>query len=515
MKRLHLMIASFLLSLPLSSPVLASPEENYFNSVAQITNVNQLQDVAVTDWAYEALRGLSERYGCVAGFSDQTYRGKKALTRYEFAAGLSSCLQQIEQLAAENETISRQDASILQRLSRDFETELATLNAKISDLENRVSSLEDQQFSTTTKLRGQILVAGNAGGFTGEQIIDPNNNLLTESQPEAAILYRASFDLDTSFTGTDLLKLRLATGSNGFDDNAAGILEPNFGSILDYSDSPPASDNIGLNRAYYSFKPNAKILVAIGTSMVATDFIDFNRYTKPSFRNVSTESLTQNYLLFPIEGPSAGAYTSWSILDQLTVRATYNAAEAGNPREDISSMVIGLSSFIPLLYPGGEGDGGLFGDFYQGIVELEYAPTDAVALRFQYGGGEIFDRRFDVLGLNFEWEFLPKIALFGRYSYGEYDATDFGDIQPNYWMGGLSIIDLFKEGAVLGFAAGQPFIASEIGNSTQTNLETFYNYPVSNNISVAPIIQAITNAGNQSSNDTIITGTIRTVFSFR
>ncbi len=66
------------------------------NSINQITNVNQLRDVSPTDWSYEALRSLSDRYGCISGFPDGTYKGDRPITRNEFAAGLNSCFEQIE-----------------------------------------------------------------------------------------------------------------------------------------------------------------------------------------------------------------------------------------------------------------------------------------------------------------------------------------------------------------------------------------------------------------------------------
>ena len=482
--------------------------------LAQIPSVESLKDVYPTDWAYEALRGLSDRYSCISGFPDNTYRGTQPLTRYQFAAGLNSCLNQIERSIADGGSVSADDVATLQRLSQDFEAELETLGGRTDELESRVATLEDNQFSTTTKLTGQALFAVNAGGFTGDEIIDPVGELITDSQPEATVLYRTSLDFDASFTGSDLLKIRLDTGSNGFDDNAAHVLEPNFGSILNYSDSPPRDDELGIGRLYYNFKPADNLEVAIGSALVATDFIDFSQYTRPSFRGISTESLAQNYILFPIEGPSAGAYTSWTFKDKFTIRGTYNAAEAANPNEDVSGIIEGLSTFTTLLYAGGTGDGGLFGNFYQGIVELEYAPVDTAAIRIQYSGGEIFDNRFDVLGVNAEWQFIPRVAIFGRYGYGGYEDTAFGDINPNYWMAGFSFIDLLKEGAVLGVAAGQPFIVSEIGDDTQTNFEAYYNYPVNDFISIAPIFQLITNASNQNQNDPIYTGTIRSVFNF-
>ena len=53
---------------------------------AQVTSVSQLSDVQPTDWAFQALQSLVERYGCIVGYPDKTFRGNRALTRYEFAA---------------------------------------------------------------------------------------------------------------------------------------------------------------------------------------------------------------------------------------------------------------------------------------------------------------------------------------------------------------------------------------------------------------------------------------------
>jgi porin len=44
----------------------------------------------------------------------------------------------------------------------------------------------------------------------------------------------------------------------------------------------------------------------------------------------------------------------------------------------------------------------LLGDPYTGIVELEYAPTKAIALRLQYSGGELLGSNFGVFGVNAE-----------------------------------------------------------------------------------------------------------------
>lgn len=141
-------------------------------SMSQVTNVNQLSDVRPTDWAFQALQSLVERYGCIAGYPDGTFRGNRALTRYEFAAGLNSCLDRINELiaTATTDSITREDLATLQKLQEDFGAELATLRGRVDTLEAVTANLEAQQFSTTTKLRGQVIVSVNAGGFDGDQV---------------------------------------------------------------------------------------------------------------------------------------------------------------------------------------------------------------------------------------------------------------------------------------------------------------------------------------------------------
>ncbi|MCG9889495.1 MAG: iron uptake porin, partial [Thermosynechococcaceae cyanobacterium MS004] len=68
---------------------------NGANAIDQVTSVSQLSDVQPTDWAFQALQSLVERYGCIAGYPDGTFRGNRAATRYELAAALNACLDQI------------------------------------------------------------------------------------------------------------------------------------------------------------------------------------------------------------------------------------------------------------------------------------------------------------------------------------------------------------------------------------------------------------------------------------
>ena len=109
-----------------------------------------------TDWAYQALANLVETYGCVAGYPNGTFRGNRAMTRYEAAALLNACLDRITEVTDE-----------LRRLLKEFETELAILKGRVDGLEARVGELEATQFSTTTKLKGQASWVFGASRFKG------------------------------------------------------------------------------------------------------------------------------------------------------------------------------------------------------------------------------------------------------------------------------------------------------------------------------------------------------------
>lgn len=483
-------------------------------SASPFIGVSQLRDIQPGDWQYEALRSLIERYGGISGYPNGTFRGDRPLTRAEFAAALSAILERVRQLQQESATsVSPADLETLQGLVAQFPTEIAILRGRTDALTARITELELTQFSTTAKLRGQSIIALNGGGFDGEAIAAPTGEIIAKSSPDTAVLFRASLDFDVSFTGEDLLKIRVDTGSNGVEDNVAGILEPNFGSALDISDSPPSDENFGVGRVYYRFRPGENLSLILGPVLDPTDFLDNNRYAALSFRDFSTENLVFNPLIFPIEGVNPGAIATWNPRGgAFEFRAQYISAGGSVPGE--GEPILGVSSLGQLFYPEPGGDPGLFGDSRQGSLEVEYEPKAGIALRLLYSGGEIFDNRFDAIAANVEWAFSPQIAVFGRYGYGFYQDTRFGDIEPNYWMAGVSLRDVGVEGAIAGVAVSQPVIATEIGDATQTNFEAFYNFPVNENIRISPIIQAIADPGNQSDNGTIITGTLRTTFIF-
>ena len=119
--------------------------------IAQVTSVSELSDVQPGDWAYTALQRLVEEYGCLEGYPDRTFRGNKALTRYEFAAGLNACFDVITSVIG-----ASSELDMIRRLQEEFDTELATIRGEVDTLQTDVAELEANQFSTTTKLRGEL-----------------------------------------------------------------------------------------------------------------------------------------------------------------------------------------------------------------------------------------------------------------------------------------------------------------------------------------------------------------------
>ena len=164
----------------------------------QVTSITQFSDVQPTDWAYQALSNLIERYGCVAGYPNGTYRGNRAMTRYEAAALLNACLDRITEVTDE-----------LKRLMKEFERELAVLRGRVDGLEARVGELEATQFSTTTKLRGLATFVVGANSFSGTSPeVDTNKAALGAT----TFNYDLRLILDSSFTGKDLLRTVLRAG---------------------------------------------------------------------------------------------------------------------------------------------------------------------------------------------------------------------------------------------------------------------------------------------------------------
>ena len=222
--------------------------------LAQTTSIRELSDVKPTDWAFGALQSLMERYRCMSGYPDNTYRGNRTLTRYEFAAALNACLNSINELIAQSTRngVTREDLAALQRLEEEFTAELLTLRGRVDALETSTAKLQSNQFSTTSKLQGQVV------GVMSD-VIEGDG-----TEKNTTLGLRARVELVTSFTGKDTLFTRIA--ANNIPSPNINTREGNL-FFVGGTDTSAAIDAL-----YYKFPLNNKTqVIAIANAGAADD----------------------------------------------------------------------------------------------------------------------------------------------------------------------------------------------------------------------------------------------------
>ena len=430
---------------PAVSDLMAETEAD---SVGQVTSVSQLSDVQPDDWAFQAIQSLVERYGCVAGYPNGTFRPSRAMSRREAAALVNACLDNLS-----NRFATKEDLDALKALQDEFAAELATLRGRVDGLEARVATVEAQQFSTTTKLQGEVVMAAQFGDFVdnpGDNIPTPGgvgtgtpviaNNPIADSRVSAISRVRLSFL--TSFNGDDVLDLTLETGNGGSDFfSATGIADPannpfpvppivgatagadgtTLGDpgVVDYTGS---GTGVELYNLGYTFKPVENLAVTVGTNIYPSSFIDGNSYANEESADFSSSFFINNPLIIAeaIDGPGgAGAAFDWNVNGgPFSVRGLFIAANAASATGD---------------------DGGLFGDPFQASGEIEYSSDfgdddqNNFAIRAQFTHAETYNVNQNIIGANVELT-LGQFGIFGRYGIS---------IDPQLTVGGVNN-DLFQ-----------------------------------------------------------------------
>ena len=485
----------------------------------QVTNVNQLRDVSPTDWAFEALRSLVDRYGCIVGYPDQTYRGNQALSRYEFAAGLNACLNQIERLIASSEAVLREDIDTINRLLQEFEDELANLGGRVNNLEGRVAFLEDHQFSTTTKLRGEVIfgVGGVAAGSKNDG--DDNIDQITVFGD------RVRLELETSFSGEDLLFTRLSTGNFPSFADETGTFQG------DLSFAQPEDNDISLEVLLYTFPVGDRTEIIVGAAGTAAD--DFANTVSVLDGDGGSGAITNFGTRSPIYLPAGDAGLAFihSFNDLLELNAGYLANPANDPSQG----------------------SGLFNGPFSALGQLVFTPNDNLTFALTYNhtykqsdtetGSSLANLQSftasdefpdgtptvaDSYGGAFSWQLADKFVLGGWASFSKVTALstldntiDRGTQDIWQWAATFAFPDLIKEGNMAGIIVGmEPWVTSSSINAlgdddtTSVHVEAFFEYQINDNIAITPGIVWVTSPDNNSNNDDLVIGAIRTTFSF-
>jgi hypothetical protein len=461
-----------------------------YASAQQVTSITQFSDVQPTDWAYQALSNLVERYGCVAGYPNGTYGGGQAMTRFEAAALLNACLDRVTETTDE-----------LQRLLNEFKSELAVLTGRVDGLENRVGNLEATQFSTTTKLKGEVnFILGGVPSLETNKGADVGNT---------AFNYDVRLNFDTSFTGKDLLRTRLRSGN--FNSDPFGSSSSLF--KLDKAES--TESQVTIDRLYYQFPVTKSVTLTAG----------------PLVRNTEMAWI-----------PSA--YKS-EILDFFAVSGApgvYNKATgAGFGAQWKQPTKKGQGGFVANLnYVAQNGDDSETGVFNSDgalnfLAQVGYrAPQWGIAAGYRYGTEGTRPRTYNGLlgangtlaagqesnsvAVNAYWQpleggWVPSISAGYGYNgvsgtVGKNDATD-----SDSWMVGLQWSDVFAKGNSAGIAVGQAPTTQTGSVEDATLLEIFYKFQVTDNISITPALFYVDN--NQRYQDSSKWGgVVQTKFTF-
>jgi Carbohydrate-selective porin, OprB family/S-layer homology domain len=476
----------------------AAPSVDSLNQVIQYSNegnsglaqaggltIDRLSDVRPSDWAYTALQNLVEKYACIVGYPNLTYQGNRALTRYEFAAGLSSCLDRISDLIAAStaDLATKEDLATLQRLQEEFAAELATLRGRVDSLEARTAELEANQFSTTTKLKGETIFLVGVPFDEDDQFDD---------QPNFG--YRVRLNFDTSFTGDDLLRARLQARNIDEYDGFGG---------LDWKIGSGDSNNVTLSKLYYTFPLGDSIDVTLAANGFSdSDWVasSISPLDDDGQGALSSFGSPTPYNFIP---GSAGAGAIIQLADNLSFDFGYSAAEAQrsdpgaglfNGDYGIVAQLTYLSDFLDAAL--------VYANSYSGGGFTDAAAGPAVANTY----GALFNFKFGKFEVGGNAAYTPIIDIGnGSYDVWSYQAT-------------LAIRDLGGRGNMLGLLAGvAPYdsdLAFGLDDDNSFVGELFYRLRLSDNISVTPGVIYIDSPGNNSANDATFVGAIRTTFSF-
>ena len=476
----------------------------------QVTSINQFNDVFPTDWAYQALSNLIERYGCVAGYPNGTYRGNRAMTRFEAAALLNACLDRVTEVTDE-----------LKRLMKEFEKELAIVKGRVDGLEARVGELEATQFSTTTKLKGRVdmVLGGLSYGGSGSDDNDMGLGTGSTYTGEDALTfnYTAQFDLNTSFTGKDLLYTRIKTGNFGanfYDQNQNGFGES---SLADLAVGNSNGDTLKVDKLWYQFPIGASFTAYVGPKIEAYYMLGS---TPSVYRQILKQFKLGGYYGAYGASTSPGVGLAWRQQKEnfsdprFTVSASYNASNGaksnpnnggiggtdskarfntqiayGNPQWNLSAayQYAQAGAFKGYGTPSGQANYyvNAAGDYTKG----SYSDVNSVALRAWWQPKES------------GW--MPSISAGWGLSSFNGPASDTGT-DLNYsstsqnWFVGLNWKDAFMKGNILGAAIAQSNFKTAMKNYNDNgdngardgnySMELYYQFQVTDNIAVTPTI---------------------------
>ena len=496
------------------------------NLQSQITSVAELSDVQPTDWAFQALQSLVERYDCIVGYPNRSFRGNQAITRYEFAAGLNACLNRINELIAAGTAnlVSKEDLLAFRRLQEEFATELATLRGRVDAIETRIATLEKQQFSVTTRLHGEAIFA------ISDEFNQSNNVTVFQN--------RVRLNLETSFTGRDILHTRLIAGNVLPFATPGGTAE---GSLQFRIGGDTGGNRVRVDRLSYLFPVGEKLWGYVAAS--GGIHSDYTPSTNPYLDDFDGGSgalsvFGQTSPIYRIGG-GAGVALYYEPSRWLSFSAGYLAGPGvANPAPkngllDGNYAALGQITLTPkdwfkvsLTYVHGYHRGNT-PIFNQGDPDNQFFTGTTFANTYHFGQPATTDS----FGLQASLKLSRKLTVSGFFGYTNITrpGRNFQTSQDIWYYGvTLAFPDLGRKGNLGGLVIGvEPYSGSSgvgssgvgsngvsIPNDTSFHIEGFYRYRLTDNISITPGVIWITAPNQDANNDSIFIGTVRLTFRF-
>lgn len=498
----------------------------------QITSIGSFGDIYPTDWAYQALKSMVESYGCVAGYPDGTFRSNRSITRYEAAALLNACLDNISQVTDE-----------LRALMREFEIELATLKGRVDGLEARVGELKAMQFSTTTKFNMFAVTTFNAIDYMGSSKADEYKELYGGTTMTYSLLpiFR------TSFSGKDMLEIwmqasNIGAGSmKGWDNPSCGN---GYAATASAYCIPGLKDNtLSIYRIFYKFPIGDDFTITLSPLMDTFDYLTVGSAALSpkagkwvGLKNLYTDAITMTNVpgVYPYVVGGGGA---------INYRKNGFSVDAGFTSHTSNSSVP---------------EYGLFGEDAANkyAVQLSYTSSTAgvqaawtrttfnmnqMAGSHYYNIGtpltnnpfttDSFDGTEMVLntaGLAGYWYITEDFSLSGGVYLGFYEATndtfsanDGDQAQSKAWTTTLQWERFLSEDTTIAFSFGQPnSVYSNDSNLGSDSERPWFaagslTWQVNNNMTVTPIIYWMRGMGGKNDPDGAALGaTLMTSFYF-
>ena len=441
---------------------------------AQVTPL----DLQPDDWAYRTLSSLRLRHGCATPVTEAIFNSGGNLSRYSAAVLLKACLARMRR--------SEPEATLLMQ---QLGSELAALGAAVEEL-------EANRFSTTTRLRGVSTMVFGANRFAGT-----DTQKVSESRKRfgaTTFNYDLKLILDTSFSGSDLLRARLRSGNFDRVSNSFYGAGPSGLSALEPAFQEKTGPNImAINRLYYLFPLGKGFRAGVGARVGQLDLLALDPGIYPAetvldWFTLNGAPAAYNFNL------GAGAGLWWQSPGGFSVSANYVAAHAaqGSPEQGgLGTRAAASSASVQLGYQGEQwAAAAIVSSLQNSGGVLDYATSFTLDSLRNPGNTLAF-------ALSGYWQpaqsgWLPAISGGWGFNSTSYDAgiKRQGLVASSQsWSVGLQWNDAFTTGNTLGMAVGQPTFATALYGGEQPRdgnyaWEWWYRVQLSDNVAITPAV---------------------------